>query len=190
MSLIANKIAANEPLDEDQLKVSEALCLAVGMEVSVVTLRFDIYTNSMGGGSQTFTILHDSEDVQRKVLAHLYEHGLPTLIPRRFDTNKFLSTKIPRMISRGEIQYEDGPRNGNGGMIFSAKYVIDTSDDRIRVLEEKLRKTEDELEWNTERYEHYRGQTISHCIEIDRLKKKVREMEDGSTPSKKRKCGV
>jgi len=186
MSLIATKIAANEPLDEDQLKMSEALCIAVGMEVSVVTLRFDIYTNSMGGGSQTFTILHDSEDVKRKVLDHLYEHGLPALIPRRFDTNKFLSTKIPRMISRGEIQYEDGPRNGNGGMVFTAKYVIDTSDDRVRVLEEKLRQTEDELEWITAKYEHYRGQTISHCVEIDRLKK-VRETEDGSTPSKKRK---
>ena len=56
------------------------------------------------------------------------------------------------MISRGEIQYEDGPHNGNGGMVFSAKYVIDTSDDRIRVLEEKLRQTEDELEWITAKY--------------------------------------
>lgn len=131
---LANKIA-NEPLDEDELKLTESLCTAMGMEVTIVEFVFDIYTNSMGGGSQTFSILHDSEEVKDKVLAHLYKHGLPKFIARRFDTNKFLSTKIPRMLARGEIQYEDGPRNGNGGMVFSAKYVIDIQGIR---LDEKL----------------------------------------------------
>ena len=123
--ILANHIRENMPLYKGQMKMLKTLCHAYGMSVSVVTFRFDIYTNSMGGGSQTFSILHDDEDLKTKLRSHLYKHGLPSLIPRKFDTNKFLNTKFPHMIARGEIQYEDGHRNGNGGMIFSAKYLID-----------------------------------------------------------------
>lgn len=123
--IIATQIADNIPLYEGQMKVLKTLCFAYGMEAVLLRFEFHIYTNSMGGGSQTFVIVHDNEDVKAKVLAHLHANGLPIFIPRRFDTNKFLNTKFPHMIARGEIQYEDGPRNGNGGMVFSANYLID-----------------------------------------------------------------
>lgn len=123
--IIANHIRENIPLYKGQMKVLNTLCFAYGIKAVLLRFEFHIYTNSMGGGSQTFVILHNDEDVKKKVLAHLHANGLPKMIPRNFDTDKFLNTKFPHMIARGEIEYEDGPRNGNGGMIFSAHYLID-----------------------------------------------------------------
>ncbi len=124
--IIATQISENEPLQEGQMKLLKTLCFAAGMKVTSVTLNFDVYTNSMGGGSQTFSIIHDDEDVKTKVrslLRGLPESNLP--IPRRFNTHMFLNTSFPHMLARGKIQYEDGPRNGNGGIVISAEYIID-----------------------------------------------------------------
>jgi len=122
---IADKVAAFEPMHEDELDTLEMLAHAGGLRVASFTLQFDIYTNSMGGGSQTLSVL--GEDVEK--IRCLYQmHGLPnsTLpLPRRFDTFKLLGTRVPHVLARGEIRDEAGPRNGNGGIVLSAKFIVD-----------------------------------------------------------------
>jgi len=125
--IIASQISENEPLYDGQMKMLKTLCHAAGLGVSFVTLRFDIYTNSMGGGSQTFSIIHDDEDVKTKVRALLRELPQSNLpLPRKFNTHMFLNTSFPHMLARGKIQYGDGPRNGNGGIVISAEYIVDS----------------------------------------------------------------
>jgi len=126
---IAQKMTTFEHMNEDEMGTLELMYFHTGIPVAVVTVCFDIYTNSMGGGSQTLDFRGVSKEVEHKIRSIYQTEGLlpnSTLpLPRRFDRVKLLETRVPHMLARGEIHDEDGSRNGNGGIILKATFIFD-----------------------------------------------------------------
>ena len=104
-------------------------------EMAIVRITFDIYTNSMGGGSQTLDVqvirknTDDTDEYIEKHIINAYQNNnlLPShlLLVRNFDSTRMLKTHIPGKIAMTDIEQQDSSGMGLGGFTRSSIILFD-----------------------------------------------------------------
>jgi hypothetical protein len=105
-------------------------------QMAIVRISFDIYTNSLGGGSQTLDVqvlcknhMEDNDEYIEKYVINAYKKAnlLPShlFLVRKFDSMKMLETHILGKVAMTEIEQKKCSGMGLGGFIRSSMILFD-----------------------------------------------------------------